>query len=440
MKKDQAGHLFSLSPSVDEELSRQQELYEAESMLLGAVFLEPSAINDIILKPENFSQMRNRIIFKAMKSLQRDGLEINPVTIVDRLGDGIENVGSLSYITDIACCCPSISGLDDYQKIVLERYRLRKLQESASQFLNDPSSVKAEALYEMFVGTQEMVLQQHETKSDPLFEIVESFCSEPEHVGVTSGFERLDNMTGGFKPGELIIAAGRPSMGKTALVLNMAYSAALNGAVVDFFSLEMSGKQLYQRLLSRMARINAGKWKNPKKLCSDEEQRRAHEAMDTCLKLPLQIHDTGRQTLDSIRARIQKTRRENENAPYLVVIDYLQLIPVEGKFERHDLAIGAITRELKLLAKQYQVPIILLSQLSRAVEQRGDKRPMMSDLRDSGSIEQDADIVMLLYRDEYYNRKTKERTTEVNLAKHRNGPVGMVKLNFIKEYSWFCSV
>ena len=208
----------------------------------------------------------------------------------------------------------------------------------------------------------------------------------------------------------------------------------------SFFSLEMSGKQLYQRLLSRMTRINAIKWQNPKRFCTDEEQKRAHEAMDTCFKLPLHIHDQGRQTLDSIRARIQKTRRENENASYLVVIDYLQLIPVEGKFERHDLAIGAITRELKQIAKQYNVPIILLSQLSRAVEQRGDKRPMMSDLRDSGSIEQDADIVMLLYRDEYYNRKTEERTTEVNLAKHRNGPVGMVKLNFIKEYSWFCSV
>ncbi|WP_421377960.1 replicative DNA helicase [Bacillus salacetis] len=440
MLKDQTGNLYFQRPYVDEELSRQQELYEAESMLLGAVFLEPTAINDIILKPEYFSQVRNRIIFKAMKSLQKDGVEINPVTIVDRLGDQIENVGSVSYITDIACCCPSISGLDDYQKIVLERYRIRTLQESASHFLNDPSIVKAEAFYQMFVDTQEIVLQQHEAKGDPLFEIVESFYSEPEHHGVPSGFQRLDNMTGGFKPGELIIAAGRPSMGKTALVLNMAYNAALNGAVVDFFSLEMSEKQLYQRLLSRMAQINALKWQNPKKFCTEEEQKRANEALDICFNLPLQIHDKGRQTLDSIRARIQKTRRENESAPYLVVIDYLQLIPVEGKFERHDLAIGAITRELKQMAKQYQVPIILLSQLSRAVEQRGDKRPMMSDLRDSGSIEQDADIVMLLYRDEYYNRKTEERTTEVNLAKHRNGPVGLVKLNFIKEYSWFCSI
>ncbi|EDL66580.1 replicative DNA helicase [Bacillus sp. SG-1] len=408
-------------------------------MLLGAVFLEPSVIHDITLKPDYFSQVRNRVLFKAMKSLQSKGKEINPVTLVDELGDGIENVGGLSYITDIACCCPSISGIDHYQKIVLERYRIRKLQESASYFLNDPSIGKAEEFYQVYVDTQELVLEQQGKKGDALYEIIESFYSEPEDLGVPSGFQHLDVMTGGFKPGELIIAAGRPSMGKTALVLNLAMNAALHGSTVDFFSLEMSEKQLYHRLLSRMAQIDASKLQNPYKFCTEDDRKRANEAMNTCYKLPLQIYDQGRQTLDSIRARIQKTRREIEGGSYLVVIDYLQLIPIEGKFDRHDLAIGAITKELKHMAKQYKVPIILLSQLSRAVEQRGDKRPMMSDLRDSGSIEQDADIVMLLYRDEYYNRNTEERVTEINLAKHRNGPVGTVKLNFIKEYSWFCS-
>ncbi|WP_456274788.1 replicative DNA helicase [Bacillus sp. AK031] len=439
MQTNQIGHHYPSRQFEAELLSCRDELYEAESMLLGAVFLEPSVIHDITLKPEYFSQVRNRVLFKAMKSLQWDGIEINPVTIVDVLGDQIENVGGVSYITDISCCCPSVSGIDHYQKMVLERYRIRKLQEAASRFLNDPCTGKAEELYQMYVETGELGLEQQGKKDDSLFEIFESFYSEPETSGVPSGFEDLDIMTGGFKPGELIIAAGRPSMGKTALVLNIAHNAILNSAVVDFFSLEMSEKQLYERLLSRMAQINSSKWQNPFKFFTQEEQKRANEALDTCYKLPLQIHDQGNQSLDSIRARIQKTRREHKEGSYLVVIDYLQLITIEGKFDRHDLAIGAITKELKQMAKQYKVPIILLSQLSRAVEQRGNKRPMMSDLRDSGSIEQDADIVMLLYRDEYYNRNTEERTTEINLAKHRNGPVGAVKLNFIKEYSWFCS-
>ncbi|WP_276310248.1 DnaB-like helicase C-terminal domain-containing protein [Bacillus salacetis] len=201
----------------------------------------------------------------------------------------------------------------------------------------------------------------------------------------------------------------------------------------------MSEMQLYQRLVSRMAFINANKWQNPHRFFTEEDLAKANEALNGCYKLPFQIHDDGRQTLDDIRARIQKTKRENEGAPCLVVIDYLQLIPIAGKFERHDLAVGSVTRELKQMAKQYKVPIILLSQLSRSVEQRSDKRPMMSDLRDSGSIEQDADLVMLLYRDDYYNAHTTHQVTEVNLVKHRNGPVGTVYLNFVKEFSWFTS-
>ncbi|TYS17175.1 replicative DNA helicase [Rossellomorea vietnamensis] len=416
-----------------------QELYEAESMVLGAVFLEPSAISDIILKPEHFSQSRHRIIFTAMRELQCDGVEINPFSLVNLLGNEIENVGGVTYFTEISLCCPSVSGLEHYQEVVLKSYRIGELRKSAAQFLNDSSAQTAEAFYQKYVETQELGLESGKRKGEALVELYESLYADPVHAGISSGYEKLDGLTGGFKPGELIIAAGRPSMGKTALVLNLAYNAASKGTVVDFFSLEMSEKQLYQRLISRMASIDASKWHNPFRVFSDKETRKANEALNTCYKMPFQIHDQGKLTLDEIRARIQKTRRENENAPCLVVIDYLQLIPIEGKFERHDLAIGSITRELKQMAKQYKVPIILLSQLSRSVEQRQDKRPMMSDLRDSGSIEQDADIVMLLYREAYYKRGFEGQETEINLVKHRNGPVGTVGLKFVKEFSWFVS-
>ncbi|WP_421383328.1 replicative DNA helicase [Bacillus salacetis] len=426
-----------LSQYGTDETAGQQNLFEAESMLLGAVFLEPAAINDIILKPEHFSQSRHLVIFTAMRDLQRDGVEINFFSLVNLLGAEIENAGSVSYITEISLCCPSVSGLEHYQEVVLESYRIRELRKSAVYFLNHSSAETAEAFYQKYVETQELRIEQGQGRGEALAEIFESLYSEPEFGGIPSGYERLDGLTGGFKPGELVIVAGRPSMGKTALVLNLAYNAATKGTVVDFFSLEMSEVQLYQRLISRMTYIDASKWQNPSQIFSEKEIHKANEALNTCYNMPFQIHDQGRLTLDEIRARIQKTRRENENAPCLVVIDYLQLIPIEGKFERHDLAIGAITRELKQMAKQYKVPIILLSQLSRSVEQRQDKRPMMSDLRDSGSIEQDADIVMLLYREEYYKRDAKGQETELNLVKHRNGPVGTVTLNFIKEFSWF---
>jgi replicative DNA helicase len=425
--------------SIQHDTGQPQELYEAESMLLGAVFLEPSAIHDIILKPEHFSQTRHRLIFKIMRELQQEGVEINPFSLVNRLGSGIENAGGVTYITDISLCCPSVSGLEHYQKVVLESYRTRELKKAAAGFLNDSTAERAEAFYQTYVETQELGLAGSESKDDTLAEIFESFYSEPVHAGILSGYEKLDGMTGGFKPGELIIVAGRPSMGKTALVLNLALNAVSKGTVIDFFSLEMSELQLYQRLVSRMAFINAIKWQNPHRFFTKEDLAKANEALNLCYKLPFQIHDQGRQTLDEIRARIQKTKRENEGASCLVVIDYLQLIPIEGSFERHDLAVGAITRELKQMAKQYKVPIILLSQLSRSVEQRRDKRPMMSDLRDSGSIEQDADIVMLLYRDDYYNPDTTDPGTELNLVKHRSGPVGTVKLIFSKEFSWFRS-
>ncbi|MGD7024650.1 replicative DNA helicase [Rossellomorea vietnamensis] len=416
-----------------------QKLFEAESMVLGAVFLEPSAINDIILKPEHFSQSRHRVIFTAMRELQRDGVEINPFSLVNFLGTEIENVGGVTYFTEISLCCPSVSGLEHYQELVMKSYQIRELRKSASHFLNDSSAQTAEAFYQKYVETQELGLENGKRKGEALVELYESLYADPVHAGISSGYEKLDGVTGGFKPGELIIVAGRPSMGKTALVLNLAYNAASKGTVVDFFSLEMSEKQLYQRLISRMASIDASKWHNPFRVFSNKETRKANEALNTCYKMPFQIHDQGKLTLDEIRARIQKTRRENENAPCLVVIDYLQLIPIEGKFERHDLAIGAITRELKQMAKQYKVPIILLSQLSRSVEQRQDKRPLMSDLRDSGSIEQDADIVMLLYREAYYKRDSNGQETEINLVKHRNGPVGTVRLKFVKEFSWFVS-
>lgn len=256
--------------------------------------------------------------------------------------------------------------------------------------------------------------------------------------GIDTGFESLNRMTGGWNKGDLIILAARPSMGKTAFALSLAMNCCKKGGVVDVFSLEMPKKQLAKRILSSLSRIDGAKWKNPYRLFTEEDQAKANTALNTYHQWNFQIHDPSQKTVSGLRAQIQKTRREFPDEDYLVVIDYLQLIAVSRKYDRHDLAIASITKELKQIARQYEVPIILLSQLSRGVEQRMDKRPKMSDLRDSGSIEQDADLIMLLYRDEYYNKdNTENKYIEIDIAKHRNGPVGMVKLVFEKEFGRF---
>ncbi|MGX6441822.1 replicative DNA helicase [Neobacillus sp. K501] len=260
-----------------------------------------------------------------------------------------------------------------------------------------------------------------------------------EFSGVDTGFPLLNGMLNGLQNGDLIIIAARPSVGKTALALNLAKNCCKDGGTVDFFSLEMPSKQLIKRLLSDISNVDGSKWKNSYRYFNGNDYERAVHAVGLLDNWNLHIHDEPRQTVADIRAAIQKTKREHPDGNHLVIIDYLQLITQTKRFERHDLAVGNITRELKQIARQYEVPIILLSQLSRGVEQRMDKRPVMSDLRDSGSIEQDADVIMLLSRDEFDQvNSEKSEQINVNIAKHRNGPVGVIKLAFEKNYSRFC--
>ncbi|MBP2242912.1 replicative DNA helicase [Cytobacillus eiseniae] len=409
---------------------------EAENMILGAIFLEPGCVFEVILEPYHFSQKRNQLIFQAMIELRQESQGIDIVTVVNKLGSLIESIGGVSYLSSLALSCPTTVHLEEYEQIMLEHYKLRELKRAAARFLNDGRLVEAEQFYQTFIKLQEIGNTVEETKQDLMMEIFnEMYEDQGDLSGIDTGFDSLNRMTSGWSKGDLIILAGRPSMGKTAFALSLAMNGCQKGGVVDLFSLEMPKKQLAKRILSSLSRIDGAKWKNPYRLFTEEDQVRANEALSIFHQWHLQIHDPPQKTVSGIRAQIQKTRREYPHEDYLVVIDYLQLIATSGKYDRHDLAIASITKELKQLARQYDVPIILLSQLSRGVEQRMDKRPKMSDLRDSGSIEQDADLIMLLYRDEYYNKNNSEnKFIEIDLAKHRNGPVGMVKLLFEKEY------
>lgn len=416
-------------------------ILDAENMVLGAIFLEPDIIHEITLEPEYFSISKNRIIFKAMRELAAANITIDVVTLTDQLGDKIENVGGISYLSDLAIYCPSTENIQVYENIVIENYKKRKLINAAQQALNKQTEEAFDKFYQTYIEVQEVGRNDEQTTQDVLTEIYEEMHQDQGGLtGVDTGFADINKMTGGFQNGDLIIVAARPSVGKTALALNFSLNCCKSGGVSDVFSLEMPKKQLVQRMLSSIARINGAKWRNPYRMFSEQDFKKANKAIGIFGELDIYIHDEPNQTVADIRAAVRRTQRRHPDRKHLVVIDYLQLITILGKFERNDIAIGSLTRELKQMARQFNVPVVLLSQLSRAVEQRQDKRPILSDLRDSGNIEQDADIVMLLYREDYYEKERKDNLIEINIAKHRNGPIGTVKLLFEKEYSLFLNL
>ncbi|SFA86703.1 MULTISPECIES: replicative DNA helicase [unclassified Bacillus (in: firmicutes)] len=420
-------------------LYQEDPLFEAECMLLGAIFLDPNIIHEMILEPFHFTQKRNQLIYKNMKELQLAGKPIDFVMLTKKLGNHIESIGGVKFLTDIAGACPTTQNIEHYQNIVLEDYKLRVLRTAAVNFLNDQTIEKAEDFYQSYIYTQEIGKVKREGKRDVLFQMFDEMYEDHGSMsGINCGFKDLNSMMNGWQRSDLIVIAARPSVGKTALALNFAMTCCKEQGVVDFFSLEMPEKQLAKRMLSDLTNIDSFKWKNPYRFFSETDQKRATNALGIYDKWNMLVHDEPRQTLSDIRARIQKTKREYPTKSHLVIIDYLQLLTITKRYERHDLAIGSVTRELKQIARQYEVPIVLLSQLSRGVEQRADKQPKMSDLRDSGSIEQDADVILLLSREENEMKSNyKSEVIIVDIAKQRNGPTGMVKLVFDKRYSRF---
>ncbi|MCY8378441.1 replicative DNA helicase [Bacillus haynesii] len=416
---------------------------EAEQALLGCILVESDLIKELSLQPEHFSETRHQVIFKAMREVEKLGKSVDMVTTVTKLGDSVEQVGGLQYLTDLGSAVASTANFLAYQTLIYEAYRLREMKKIAIEFANTPTDDGITELYKRAMELQEIGIEKTRTKQDVLMEIYNDMHEEKEDItGINTGLIDLNAMTGGWQDGDLIVLAARPSMGKTAFALNMGKANCEKGGVSDIFSLEMPDKQLTHRLLSNLGNIEGSKWKNPPKFFSDRDYENATKAIGEYEKWNINIHDQPAQTLADIRSKIRETKKENpDNKKHLVIIDYLQLIRAIGKYERRDLEVGSITAELKEMARAFKIPIILLSQLSRAVEQRQDKRPMMSDLRESGSIEQDADVVMFLYRDDYYNKNSElKNIIEIDLAKQRNGPTGIIQASFIKEYGRFINL
>lgn len=428
---------------------------DVERIVLGAMMLDTEAVPKVIetLQPESFFDKRNQLIFESMISLFEANEPIDSVSLYEELSksEKIGSVGGPAYISKLAQDVSSAANVEYHSKIILEKWILRKLISSSMEIATNA-----------YTGTEDVfdLLDQAETK---IFEITEAGLKESYKTmqtavrdalelfeaihqnntstfSVPTGYYALDEMLGGFQKSDLIIVAARPSMGKTAFALSAARNAAIDHEVpMAIFSLEMGTTQLAMRLISAEAKLNMHSIMTGKVKQSEAPRisRTAHRLLDA----PIYIDDSAGSTVLEIRAKCRRLAAEKKIG--LIIIDYLQLMSAHSKLGSREQEISTISRSLKGLAKELNVPVIALSQLNRAVETRVDKRPQLSDLRESGSIEQDADVVIFLNRPEYYgitqfaDGESTEGVAEIIIAKHRNGPTGDVRLKFVKEYARF---
>jgi replicative DNA helicase len=422
---------------------------EAEESILGGILLDPEAIGRVtdILTPDAFYISGHREIYRAALDLQARGNPTDLMTVATWLKDKgrLEKAGGQAKLAQLVDRTISAANIDQYARLVMDKFTRRKLIQIGGEIAqlgyeteSALETVLDHAEQRLFGITQERPQQGLSATSDILadaFSDIEERSLGRVLPGLACGFYDLDAMTQGFQRSDLIIAAGRPAMGKTSFVLNVARSiASEHKQPVAIFSLEMSKQQLVYRLLSSEAQIESGRLRTGR-IAQHEWEPLGH-AISVLSQLPVFIDDTPNISVTEMRSKCRRLQAEHGGALGLILIDYLQLM--EGSSDNRVQELSKITRSLKGLARELNVPIISLSQLSRGVESRTNKRPMMSDLRESGSIEQDADLIMMLYREEYYDPDTPDRgIAEVIVAKHRNGPTGTVKLLFEPQFTRF---
>ncbi|MBF7081396.1 replicative DNA helicase [Desulfallas sp. Bu1-1] len=426
---------------------------DAEQSVLGALLLDNSAISKVVrfLNPEDFYLESHRVIFNAILELEDNGQAADLVTVTEKLrrkGE-LEKVGGATYVASLTNIAPTAANVEYYARIVEEKALLRNLINLAVRIagMSYEGSEDAERLME---EAERMLLELGSRRTSTVFTEIKDvlldtfkhfeylYKHKGEITGVPTGFKDLDRICQGLQPGDLIIVAGRPSMGKTSFGMCIAYHAAVKTMKpVAVFSLEMSKEQLVQRMLCAEAMVDQHKLRSG--FISEGDWAKLTQQAREMARLPIFIDDSGVLTVRQIRAKARRMHLEKGLA--LIVIDYLQLMQGSRRAENRQQEIAEISRSLKGLAKELNVPVLALAQLSRSVEQRQDKRPIMSDLRESGSLEQDADVVMFIYRDEYYHPDTeKVGIAEIIVAKQRNGPTGTVELAFLKEFTRFMNL
>ena len=429
---------------------------EAEQSVLGGLLLENSAWDRVadLIGESDFYRADHRVIYRAIAKLIEHGRPADVITVGEALEStkDLPSVGGLAYLSALAANTPSAANIRRYAEIVRERAILRKLAEVATEIAEnaynpmgrEPSQLLDEAESRVFeiaeqgarsgVGFQDMppLLTQVVERIDMLY----NRENQSDVTGVSTGFVDLDRMTSGFQPGDLIIVAGRPSMGKTSLAMNIAEHVALeSGLPIGVFSMEMGAAQLVMRMLGSVGKLDQHKLRTGR--LHDEEWQKLTHAVGKLNDAPIFIDETAALNPLELRARSRRLARQHKKLG-LIVIDYLQLMSAASEGENRATELSEISSGMKALAKELGVPVVALSQLNRSLEQRPNKRPVMSDLRESGAIEQDADVIVFIYRDEVYNPETSDKgIAEVIIGKQRNGPIGTVRLAFLGEYTRF---
>jgi replicative DNA helicase len=433
---------------------------EAESSVLGGLLLDNGAWDRVgdLLKDTDFYRYEHRLIFTAVSALINGSKPADVITVFEQLQSQgrAEEVGGLAYLNSLAQYVPSAANIRRYAEIVRERGVLRKLLSASDEIATNAFNPQGRAVAQILDEAEQKIFnigeegsrmkqgfQSMDTLVVQLLDRVQEMADNPADVtGVPTGFIDLDRMTSGLQAGDLVVLAARPSMGKTAFAINIAEHVALNeGLPVAVFSMEMGASQLAVRVVGSIGRINQGHLRTGK--LTDDEWPRLTEAIEKLRTVSLHIDETPGLTPSELRANARRLARQCGKLG-LIVVDYLQLMSGSsgGGGDNRATELGEISRGLKMLAKELQCPVIALSQLNRSVEQRTDKRPMMSDLRESGAIEQDADIIMFIYRDEYYTREACKEpgVAEIIIGKQRNGPTGTVKLAFLNALTRFESL
>ena len=436
-----------------EDLKVPPHSLEAEQSVIGGLMLDNRAWDEIadIINEQDFYRHDHALILRSINALAENEQPYDVVTVSEWLGarGELDSIGGLAYLSILANDTPTAVNIKAYANIVREYSILRSLIQvgneiSASAYnadgkpskeLVDEAERKVFLIAEQGAGNRQGFEAINELLGRAVKRVEEMYRSDTVLTGIATGFNNFDDKTSGLQKSDLIIIAGRPSMGKTSFAMNLAENAALhNENSVAVFSMEMPGEQLALRMMSSLGRIDSHSLRTGK--LDDHDWPRLISSVNMLSKAKLFIDDTAALTPTELRARTRRLKREH--GLDLVIVDYLQLMQVGGSTENRATEISEISRSLKALAKELQVPIVALSQLNRSVEQRPDKRPVMSDLRESGSIEQDADVILFIYRDEVYNPESADKgTAEIIIRKQRNGPIGTVRLSFLGQYTRF---
>ncbi len=441
----------------DININQNEQAREAERAVLGGLMLETHRFDTVIqvIKENDFDGKDHQIIFQSMSELIEENKPLDPLTVSEKLDNknSLNKVGGKDYLVELATTTPSAANLEAYAEIIRQRSITRKLMKANSEIseliLNpqgqDGASLLDKAESMIFALNDET--NQNDQNLQSMRELIPSTMDRLHElsnksgglIGSSTGYKDLDNKLQGLQNGDLIVVAGRPSMGKTSLAMNVAENVLLDseskGSVL-IFSLEMPGESLTTRLLSGMTKLNQQNVRSG--MLKDDELRILFQQSEKLKNLPLWIDDSSILSPMELRAKARRLARTEKDGLSLIVVDYLQLMQLPLSSENRVNQISEISRSLKSLAKELNVPVIALSQLNRAVENRPNKRPIMADLRDSGAIEQDADVILFIYRDEVYNEDSEHgNKAEIIIGKQRNGPIGTVNLTFLKEFTRF---